>query len=83
MDELHDKQPENQSPSDASNDRLAGSRFEKEANKPNITLWQEFCYLIVHERQWWLVPILLTLGLIAVAVFFSSSAAMPFIYTLF
>jgi len=59
------------------------NEFEKEANKPPLTLWQEFCYLIVEERKWWLVPILLSLLLIALAVAFSSSAAAPFIYTLF
>jgi hypothetical protein len=56
--------------------------FEQEANQPPITLWQEFCYLIVHEKKWWLVPILIALLLIALAVAFSSSAALPFIYTL-
>jgi hypothetical protein len=61
----------------------AGAQFESEANKPPITLWQEFCYLIVHERKWWLIPILVSLGLIGIAVAFSSSPALPFIYTLF
>ena len=59
------------------------TEFEKEANKPPMTLWQEFCYLIIEERKWWLVPILVSLVLIALAVAFSSSAATPFIYTLF
>ncbi|MEQ1826886.1 MAG: DUF5989 family protein [Pirellula sp.] len=57
--------------------------FEEQANQPPVTLWQEFCYLIVHEKKWWMVPILLCICVIAIAVALSSPAALPFIYTLF
>jgi len=42
-------------------------------------LWQ----FLRHNRKWWLLPMLAVLLLFAVALLLSSTAAAPFIYTLF
>ncbi len=55
----------------------------KQRNKLRPSLWEEFCFLAVHEKKWWLVPILISLSLIAVAVAFRQTATVPFIYRLF
>jgi len=54
-----------------------------EADKARVSLAGELWYLVCNERKWWLVPLLLSVALVAVAVFMTSSAAAPFIYTLF
>jgi hypothetical protein len=43
----------------------------------------EFWYFLKHYRQWWLLPILLALLALGLVMVMSSSAAAPFIYTLF
>jgi drug/metabolite transporter superfamily protein YnfA len=43
----------------------------------------EFWQFLKHNKKWWLLPIVITLLLLAVFVWLSSTAAAPFIYTLF
>jgi hypothetical protein len=59
------------------------SEFEKAGDEPPLTLIQEFTQFIIENKAWWLIPILLSLGLIGVIVMLSSTGAAPFIYTLF
>ncbi len=59
------------------------SALKSHADKLTLSLWEEFCFLLVHEKKWWLVPILISLALIAVAVAFSQTETVPFIYRLF
>lgn len=42
-------------------------------------LWQFLC----HNRKWWLLPILVLLGIFGVLMLLAGSGAAPFIYTLF
>lgn len=58
--------------------------FEREAARAGrrgflVELWQ----FLRASRKWWLVPIIVTLLLVAVLVYISGSAAAPFVYTLF
>lgn len=50
--------------------------------RPNGTLIEIFRFL-KHNRKWWLVPVLVTSILLAITAYLSSSAAAPFIYSLF
>ena len=59
------------------------SALKSDANKLTLSLWEEFCFLLVHEKKWWLVPILISLVLSGAAVAFSQTATVPFIYRLF
>jgi hypothetical protein len=43
----------------------------------------EFLYFLKTSKKWWLMPVILVLVVFGVLVFLSSTAAAPFIYTLF
>ena len=59
------------------------SEFEKAGEDRPMTLVQEFTCFVLENKKWWLIPILLSLGLIGLLVVLSSTGAAPFIYTLF
>lgn len=59
------------------------NEFEQEGDEKPQTLVQEFAQFIVENKKWWLIPILLSFGLIGLLVVLSSTGAAPFIYTLF
>lgn len=44
---------------------------------------RELIRFLKHNRKWWLVPVLVASALLAIIAFLSSSAAAPFIYSLF
>ncbi|WP_146411390.1 MULTISPECIES: DUF5989 family protein [Crateriforma] len=46
-------------------------------------LVREFWQFIRQEKKWWLLPILVSLALVALVTVIASSPAAPFIYTLF
>lgn len=56
-------------------DELAGTA------QPGVAA--EFLDFLKHNKKWWLVPILLVLGLFGVLIILASTAAAPFIYTMF
>jgi len=59
------------------------NEFEQEGDEKSLTLIQEFMQFIVENKKWWMIPILLSFGLIGLLVVLSSTGAAPFIYTLF
>lgn len=46
-------------------------------------LLAEFLDFLRHNKKWWLLPIVAILLLLGVLIFLSTTAAAPFIYTLF
>jgi hypothetical protein len=46
-------------------------------------MMSEFLYFLRTSKKWWLLPIVVILIGFGVLVFLSSTAAAPFIYTLF
>jgi len=44
-----------------------------------LELWHFLC----HTKKWWLLPVLVTLLLLGLLMWMSTTAAAPFIYTLF
>jgi Family of unknown function (DUF5989) len=56
--------------------------FSKFAAEQDPGLIAEFWDFLVHNKKWWLTPIILVLLLIGVLVVLSGTAAAPFIYTL-
>ena len=44
---------------------------------------REFWNFMRYNKKWWLTPIIVTLLLVGVLIVLSTSAAAPFIYTLF
>jgi hypothetical protein len=60
------------------------SEFEKAAaDSQGESLVSEFLSFLAHNKKWWLLPIMIVMLLLGVLIFLSSTAAAPFIYTLF
>ena len=59
------------------------SEFESLEDEQELSLIGEFILFITENKAWWMIPILITLGLIGVLVLLTSTGAAPFIYTLF
>ena len=61
----------------------AASDFSKQAGQSQAGIFREYVAFMRYSKKWWLIPIVLTLLLVSVLVILSSTAAAPFIYTLF
>jgi hypothetical protein len=59
------------------------SKFEQKRDEKPVSLIGEFVHFIVEYKAWWMIPIILCLGLIALLVALAPTGAAPFIYTLF
>jgi hypothetical protein len=60
------------------------SEFEKAAaSQSKSGFIGEFWHFLSHSKKWWLLPIVVILVLMGVLIALSSSAAAPFVYTLF
>ena len=59
------------------------SAFEQAAQQraPNVIV--EFMDFLLHNKKWWLTPIILVLLVFSVFIALTSSALAPFIYVLF
>ena len=68
---------------DDSDSNTPGSAFEEAGQGKQLSLVREFLVFVVENKKWWLIPILLVLGMIGLLVMLSSTGAAPFIYTLF
>ena len=60
------------------------NEFEKAAAASDgESLLSEFWGFLKQSKKWWLLPIVIVMLLLGVMIFLSSTAAAPFIYTLF
>jgi hypothetical protein len=57
--------------------------FERMAEGAQPSLIAEFVGFLAHNKKWWLLPILLVVGLLGLLTILAGSGAAPFIYTLF
>lgn len=67
-------------PSDPSRDR---EEFAAAADAEAPGFIAEFWDFLLHNKKWWLIPILLVLLIVGGLAILGSTAAAPFIYTLF
>lgn len=58
----------------------AASDFARRAEEKPPGLVAEFVDFLIHNKKWWLTPIILVLLLLGLLAFFSSGPAAPFIY---
>ncbi len=56
--------------------------FASQADQAEMGLMAEFWDFIIHNKAWWLTPIILVLLAMGALIFLSGTAAAPFIYTL-
>jgi hypothetical protein len=60
------------------------NEFEKAAaDEVHGGVLREFLHFLKRSKRWWLLPILAALLLLGLAMVISTTAAAPFIYTLF
>ena len=57
--------------------------FEKAAEQKPQSLPRQFLLFLMENKKWWLLPIVLMLGLISLLTLFAGTGAAPFIYTIF
>lgn len=57
--------------------------FEQLAEQRPPGLIREFGDFLVHNKKWWLAPIVVILLMLGAVIVLSGTAAAPFIYTLF
>ncbi len=57
--------------------------FEMATPPRRLGVVGEFVYFLRQNKKWWLLPILLTIALLAALCFFAGTGAAPFIYTMF
>ncbi|MDP7277603.1 MAG: DUF5989 family protein [Planctomycetaceae bacterium] len=56
------------------------TEFARAAEAPEMGLVAEFWDFLVHNKAWWLTPIVLVLVLVFVLVWFAGTPFAPFIY---
>lgn len=61
----------------------AAADFERAASELQLSLIQEFWLFLKENKKWWLLPIVIVLGLVGVLAILGGTAVAPFIYTLF
>ena len=64
-------------------ERGSPESFAREAEQPSAGLLREYWDFLAHNKKWWLLPIIISLLLVGVLIILGSTAAAPFIYTLF
>lgn len=57
--------------------------FEDQAQQRQPSLFREFLEFLIHEKKWWLIPIVIVLLALGLLVVLGSTGAAPFIYTVF
>ena len=58
-----------------------GTEFEAQASERGLL--GEFWEFLLHNKKYWMIPIVATLLMVGVLVFLSSTAVTHFIYSLF
>ena len=56
------------------------TEFATAAEAPEMGFFAEFWDFLVHNKAWWLTPIILVLVLVFVLVWFAGTPFAPFIY---
>jgi hypothetical protein len=59
------------------------AEFEQQADQGQATILGEFFDFLLHNKKWWLTPIVLVILIVGLLTVLGSSAAAPFIYTLY
>ena len=64
-------------------DRSGAERFAQQAEDSQPSLVREFLEYLLHNKKWWLLPIILVLLLVGLLIVLGGTGVAPFIYTLF
>jgi Family of unknown function (DUF5989) len=58
-------------------------KFEQLSQAPQPSLVAEFLDFLKYNKKWWLLPILLMIGVFGLLMVLAQTSVAPFIYTLF
>jgi hypothetical protein len=61
----------------------AGEVLSRAAEAPEPSLFMELVDFVVHNKAWWLTPIILVLSLVGLFLVLAGTGAGPFIYSFF
>lgn len=80
MSQQHDNPP---APPKPANENTANERdsFAQAADEAEPGLIREFIDFLVHNKKWWMLPIVLVLLLMALIIIGAQTGAAPFLYT--
>ena len=67
----------------AKSEQTSEDQFSQQAKGPQIGLVAEFVHFLLHNKKWWITPIVLVLLAFGLLIILGGSTAAPFIYTLF
>ena len=67
---------------ETNSDKIA-EEFAQQQQTGRSSIGVEFWHFLKHNKKWWLLPILIVLGLLGLLVLLSGTAIAPFIYPLF
>lgn len=59
------------------------TEFEELGKERPLSLAREFLLFILENKAWWLIPIVVSLGLLGLLIALGSTGAAPFIYPFF
>ena len=59
------------------------TQFEEAAAEESSGVLGEFWAFLKHNKKWWLLPILIVIGLFGLLVFLAGTGMAPFLYPLF
>ena len=62
--------------------KLDKDDFAEQAEEAQMGLLAEFWDFLIHNKKWWLTPIILVMLAMILLVTLSGTAAAPFIYTI-
>ncbi len=57
--------------------------FDELKEQSRSGLIAEFMYFLGQNKKWWLLPILIVIGMVGILVLLAGTGAAPFIYTMF
>jgi hypothetical protein len=57
--------------------------FDELKSQGRSGMVSEFLYFLGQNKKWWLLPILIVIGLVGILVLLAGTGAAPFIYTMF
>jgi hypothetical protein len=64
-------------------DTAAAEEFARESETKQPGFFADLLDFILHNKKWWLAPIVIVLLLFGLLVILSGSGVAPFVYTLF
>jgi len=57
--------------------------FSRQAEQTSPSLLRELLDFLLHNKAWWITPIVVVLLLVGLLIFLAGTGAAPFIYPLF